>query len=88
LQVVVLVTEQEAALLLRPAGGKSSVLSVARESGATISPQHPGVRDPTLSRYFLAQVPERAAAEQLVNALLGVPEVESAYLKPDEEPAM
>jgi hypothetical protein len=92
LQVVVLVTEQEAARLLRPHGqqapGASSVLSVTRKLGATIAPQHPGVRDPTLSRYFLAQLPERAAAERLVDALLAVPEVESAYLKPDEEPAV
>jgi hypothetical protein len=92
LQVVVLVTEQEAARLLRPRGRDvpeaSSVLSVAQRLGATIAPQHPGVRDPTLSRYFLAQLPERAAAELLVNALLAVPEVESAYVKPDEEPAV
>ena len=86
-----LVTEQEAALLRRPTGGhargESSVLSLARELGVTISPQHPGVRDPTLSRYFVAQLPERATAEQLVSELLAVPEVESAFLKPDEEPA-
>ena len=87
-----LVTEQEAARLLRHHGddvpGASSVLSAARQLGATIVPQHPGVRDPTLSRYFLAQLAERAAAERLVDALSAVPEVESAYLKPDEEPAV
>lgn len=84
-------TKQEAALLLRhhdadvPAA--SSVLGVARQAGATIAPQHPGVQDSTLASYFLAQVPERATAERLVTVLLAVPGVESAYLKPDEEPA-
>lgn len=91
LQVVVKVTEQEAALLLRPRGADvpaaSSVLGVAQQVGATIAPQHPGVQDSNLARYFLAQVPERADAERLVTMLLAVPEVESAYLKPDEEPA-
>jgi hypothetical protein len=92
LQVVVLVTEQEAARLLRPPGDHvseaGSVLSVTRQLGATIVPQHPGVGDPTLSRYFVVQLPERALAERLVDALLAVPEVESAYVKPGEEPAM
>ena len=86
-----LVTEQEVARLLRQhdeQAPESSVLAVARQLGATIAPQHPDVHDPTLSRYFLAQVPEGAAAERLVDALSAVPEVESAYVKPDEEPAM
>jgi hypothetical protein len=91
LQVVILVTEQEATHLLRhqeaDPHAASSVLSVARQLGATVTPQHPGVRDPILSRYFIAQPPDRAAAERLVQALSAVPEVESAYLKPDEEPA-
>lgn len=84
-------TEQEAARLLRHDGGDApaagSVLSAARQLGATLAQQHPGVQDPTLSRYFLARLPDRAAAEQLVQALSAVPGVESAYLKPDEEPA-
>lgn len=93
MNVVVKVTEQEAALLLRrqregdPATD-SSVAAAARHVGATLAPQHPGVADPTLSTYFVATVADRGAAESLVSALLPLPEVDGAYLKPDEEPAM
>ena len=86
-----MVTEREATRLLRHQEGDppaaSSVLSVARQLGATVAPQHAGVQDPILSRYFVARPPDRAAAERLVQALSAVPEVEGAYLKPDEEPA-
>jgi hypothetical protein len=91
LQVVVLVTEQEAARLLRQHEEQlpeSSVLSVTRQLGATIAPQHPDVHDPTLSRYFVARLAEGVDAERLVDALSAVPEVEGAYVKPDEEPAV
>jgi len=87
--VVVKVTEQEAARLLRPhdPATHSSVRAAARQAGATITPQHPGVDDPALSSYFVADVADQAAAESLVSALLALPEVDGAYLKPDEEPA-
>ena len=91
MQIVVVVTEQEAARLLRQHEGQATeslVLSVARQLGATIAPQHPGVHDPTLSRYFFAQLADRAAAERLAEVLAAVPEVESAYVKPGEEPAL
>lgn len=93
MNVVVKVTEQEAARLLRrhregdPATD-SSVAAAARHAGATIAPQHPGVDDPTLSTYFVADVADRGAAESLVSALLALPEVDGAYLKPGEEPAL
>jgi hypothetical protein len=77
-QVVVMLKEQEAA---GPVG------TIAREAGATIAPQHPGVDDPELSRWYSAQVPDRAVAERLVAALSASDAVESAYMKPDEEPA-
>ena len=91
MNVVLKVTEQEAAVLLRHHDGEtaidSSVLDTAREAGATLAPQHPGVDDPTLSTYFDADVADRGAAESLISALLALPEVDGAYLKPDEEPA-
>jgi hypothetical protein len=90
-RIVVKVTEQEAARLLRPHEGHpaidSSVLATARQAGAAIAPEHPGVTDPVLSRYFVARLAEPGAAEALVTALLALSEVEGAYLKPDEEPA-
>jgi hypothetical protein len=87
--VVVKVTEQEAARLLRPheehPAVDSSVLVAARQVGAALAPQHPGAVDPPLSSYFVARVAERDAAETLISALLALREVEAAYLKPDEE---
>ena len=91
MQIVVKVTEQEAARLLRPQEGdaalESSVLAAARQAGAAIAPQHPGSVDPILSRYFVASIAEPDAAETLVSALVVMSEVEGAFLKPDEEPA-
>jgi hypothetical protein len=76
-QVVVLLREREAA---------GPVQAIARRAGATLVPQHPGVDDPDLSRWYVARVSDEVAAERLVAALLASDEVEAAYLKPQEEP--
>jgi hypothetical protein len=77
-QVIVMLREQEAA---------GPVQTIAQEAGATLAPQHPGVDDPELSRWYSAHVSDRATAERLVAELSASDGVEGAYIKPDEEPA-
>jgi len=90
-QVVVRVTGEEAARLLgRPgaaAGPPGGVEAVARRAGVELAPQHPGVDDPELARWFVAALADRAAAERLVAELLRAPGVEAAFFKPGAEPA-
>jgi hypothetical protein len=76
-QVVVALREREAA---------AAAQAVARQAGATLVPQHPGVDDPDLSRWFVAELADQAAAERLIAALLALDEVDGAYAKPLEEP--
>jgi hypothetical protein len=90
-EVVVRVTEEEAARLLgRPgaaAGPPGAADAVARRAGVELAPQHPGVDDRELARWFVAALPDRAAAERLVSELLSAPGVEAAFFKPGAEPA-
>jgi hypothetical protein len=56
----------------------------AASLGVQLSPAHPGSQDPQLAAWFVGEVPgdEQAAAE----ALLSVPGVEAAYVKPQAVP--
>jgi hypothetical protein len=90
-QIVVLVAEQEADRLLgHPGAGgaarDSAVARLARDAGVTLAPQHPGASDPRLARWLGAELADRAAADRLVAALLALPDVEAAYIKPGAEP--
>jgi hypothetical protein len=74
-------------VMLRGRGAAGPVQTIARQAGATLVPQHPGVADPELSRWYVANVQDALAAERLVVALRASEEVEGAYVKPEEEPA-
>ncbi len=57
-----------------------------RRLGIELLPVHPGIDDPELASYFVAQVPDRNTAEQFAARLLGCGDVEGAYYSPAAEP--
>ena len=65
------------------AGSNSEALGVPE---VTLEPLHPGVDDPEFARYFVAQLPDEATAEEAVRRLRARPGVVSAYVKPSGEP--
>ena len=87
MQVVVRVVGRDADELLRgPGEGAAPALEpVTRRAGVNLAPQHPGAADPDLRRWFVAEVGDRVAAEQLAAELRSVAGVEAAYVKPEEE---
>lgn len=53
--------------------------------GITLRPQHPGVRDPRLSRYFVAEVRDASESERVTATLRTLRVVTGAYPKPQAE---
>lgn len=54
--------------------------------GRALVPIHPTTTDASLSRFFSMDVDNQAEASKLVARLLKDPNVEAAYIKPDDEP--
>jgi hypothetical protein len=81
----------EAALALQkqqpPTPASRKVAEATRELGIELYPVHPGVKSPLLAPYFIAEVPDRATAEQLISRLHQCEAIEAAYVKPAEAPA-
>jgi len=67
------------------AGKHRAPFERARDFGLTLQAVHPGSDDPTLSRWFSAEV-ENAKATEFVESLRKIPEVTAAYVKPRAEP--
>jgi hypothetical protein len=66
----------------------AGLLRVVREVGGQLRPQHPGVADPSMARWFVLDgLDDRRAAEAAASVLRDDPAVESAYVKPSDEPA-
>lgn len=59
--------------------------SVLAQAGATLQQQHPGMPDPELSRWFVAQVRDGDEGARLAAALLALHGVDAAYAKPAAE---
>lgn len=64
-----------------------AVRETAERQGLQLVPQFPGVSDPDLGRYFVAQVPAASDAEAVALSLRSLNEVDSAYVQPDPSPA-
>jgi hypothetical protein len=62
-----------------------AVRKLTQKLGVELTPMHPGVDHPLLRSYFLAEVPDSAAAGAL-RALQACPGVEAAYPQPSAEP--
>jgi hypothetical protein len=80
-------------VLLRPdaadrmrRGTASELHAVLAPFGAVIRPQHPGIADPLLSRYFIASGVPAGRHEELAAALLKLEDVEAAYVQPTPVP--
>lgn len=63
-----------------------AVRELIGEYDATLRPMVPGVVDETLERYWLVTLPA-ADADDLIDRLLALPEVEGAYIPPTPSPA-
>lgn len=56
-----------------------------QELGIVLQAMHPGVKDPLLASFYLVEVPDRVAAEQMISRLLKLEGIEAAYLKSEDE---
>jgi hypothetical protein len=63
-----------------------ALVGICARCGTALRPMHPGARDPSLERWFVAPAPDARAARALAERLRRVPEVEAAYVKPDAVP--
>jgi hypothetical protein len=79
-QLVVAVTPEVAAELQRPE--PSGPAAAIRCAAPDLGPQHPGIDDPALSRWFVARVPDAETGERLAEELRALEGVEAAYVKP------
>ncbi len=59
--------------------------NVLAQAGATLQLQHPGMPDPELSRWFVAQVRDDDEGARLAVALLALRGIDAAYVKPAAE---
>ena len=62
------------------------VLALVHKMRADVLPVHPLATDPVLSTFFTVHVPDAKNAASLAAALLKVPLVAAAYVKPPDEP--
>lgn len=51
----------------------------------TLRPQHPGIHDPELSRYFVGEIRNRDDGSRVIAALSALHVVTAAYAKPPAE---
>jgi len=68
-------------------GAAAAIRDAATAAGVELVPQHPGVEDPVLSRWFGAPVADPEVAEGLAERLRELDGVEAAYVKPGERSA-
>jgi hypothetical protein len=59
---------------------------VAARYGAELRPIHPHTSDPDLARFFVVEVAEVVATDQVVDDLMACDAIESATAKPPDEP--
>lgn len=69
-----------------PTADSRELMEITQELGVALEPLHPGVEDLSLARYFVIEVADPAAAEQVIARLQGSNAVEAAYLQPPGEP--
>lgn len=87
--LVVAVSPEVAPALTDPQGSGSAeaagLLARVAELGGTLRPQHPGVGDAALARWFVVDDVADADAERVAAAIRELPAVDGAYVKPSEE---
>jgi hypothetical protein len=84
MEIIVQFTADTARALQRREEGQASgpALAVAAELGVAFRPQHPGIDDAALSRYFVVDVPDADDVPKVLSRLTRVPDITAAYVKP------
>lgn len=87
--IVVAVSPHVASELAHPQGGlgaeATGLLAHAAGLGVTLRPQHPGVDDPGLARWFVVDGVPDADADHVAAEIRRQPAVEGAYAQPAAE---
>lgn len=87
-QVTVVVSENIAHVLHKkapPTAESQDLFETTNKLGIVLEPMHPGIDEPLMMVYFVAEAPDSTAADQVVEHLLQTPGVEGAYVKPADE---
>lgn len=66
-------------------GAEAEVADVLASLGCRASPLFPGAEEKRLALYLQAEASDAASARDVVARLQGMPQVEAAYLKPEDE---
>lgn len=61
-----------------------AVVDAVERYGGTFAPMHPGEEDPSLSRFFVVDVPDASQVDEAARALADLEGVEAAYVKPPD----
>jgi hypothetical protein len=65
----------------------SEIARLADDLGISFRALHPGTDDPALASYFVVDVPDSGATQDIVTRLRHSPAVRAAYVKPPDAPA-
>lgn len=68
-----------------PTAESEELLRIMNTFGIKLEPLHRNTYDPSLQRYFIVEVPDRATAQQVMDRLQQLEAVEAAYVKPPDE---
>jgi hypothetical protein len=68
-----------------PTTESQELLNVTEELGVVLEPVHPGTQDHHLALYFTVELPQPAAAKQVIARLQRCKAIQAAYLKPLDE---
>lgn len=63
------------------------IARLAADLGVSFRALHPDSDDPALASYFVVEVPDSGAAQDIVTRLRHSPAVRAAYVKPPDAPA-
>lgn len=69
---------------LTPGSRAPDLRGLVDEFGASVRPLHPGTSDPELASYLIVQIPNAAAAPQVLDRLRRHTAVTAAYVKPPD----
>lgn len=68
----------------KPSRESEGLLEMLDDLGVTMTPLHPGARDPLLTPFFIIEAADQATAETIIERLSRSEVVEGAYIKPPE----
>ena len=75
---------QEALQHKKVSSTAKKIIEGIQKLNAKIRPLHPGIDDPTLSSYFVVELPRGANPTQEISKLNKLPGITAAYAKPQD----